>query len=174
MMTSSNGDIFRVTGHLCGEFTGPRWIARTKASDAELWCFVWSASESTVRKLSWCWRFETLSCPLWRQCNVLALERHPYLSYLVATPRWNRVEWLGIGCQCLSNNALTALSHAMKIHSNTTTNYVIYHPINHSTYCKMIISSLTVSLSINCMYVALKWSTKRRYVINIWYRPTRK
>ena len=26
MMTSSNGNIFRVTGHLCGEFTGPRWI----------------------------------------------------------------------------------------------------------------------------------------------------
>ena len=45
MMTSSNGNIFRVTGHLCGEFTGPRWIPRTKASDAELWCFLWSASE---------------------------------------------------------------------------------------------------------------------------------
>ena len=45
MMTSSNGNIFRVTGHLCGEFTGPRWIPHTKASDAELWCFVWSASE---------------------------------------------------------------------------------------------------------------------------------
>ena len=44
MMTSSNGDIFRVTGHLCGEFTGPRWIPRTKVSDAELWCFLWSAS----------------------------------------------------------------------------------------------------------------------------------
>ena len=25
MMTSSNGNIFRVTGHLCGEFTGPRY-----------------------------------------------------------------------------------------------------------------------------------------------------
>ena len=25
-MTSSNGNIFRVTGHLCGEFAGPRWI----------------------------------------------------------------------------------------------------------------------------------------------------
>ena len=37
MMTSSNGNIFRVTGHLCGEFTGPRWIPHTKASDAELW-----------------------------------------------------------------------------------------------------------------------------------------
>ena len=30
MMTSSNGNIFRVTGHLCGEFTGHRWIPRTK------------------------------------------------------------------------------------------------------------------------------------------------
>ena len=37
MMRSSNGNIFRVTGHLCGEFTCPRWIPRTKASDAELW-----------------------------------------------------------------------------------------------------------------------------------------
>ena len=27
---------FRVTGSLCGEFTGPRWIPLTKASDAEV------------------------------------------------------------------------------------------------------------------------------------------
>ena len=39
MMTSSNGNIFRVTGHLCGKFLGHRWIPRTKASDAELWVF---------------------------------------------------------------------------------------------------------------------------------------
>ena len=45
MMTSLNGNIFRVTGHLCGEFTGHRWIPSTKASDAELWCFLWSASD---------------------------------------------------------------------------------------------------------------------------------
>ena len=43
MMTSSNGNSFRVTALLCGEFTGYRWIPRTKASDAELWCFLWSA-----------------------------------------------------------------------------------------------------------------------------------
>ena len=48
-MTSSNGNIFRVTGHLCGELTGDRWIPHAKASDAELWCFLWSA--------------------LWRHCN---------------------------------------------------------------------------------------------------------
>ena len=36
VMTSSNGNIFRVTGHLWGESTGPRWIPITKASDAAL------------------------------------------------------------------------------------------------------------------------------------------
>ena len=36
MMTSWNGYIFRVTGILCGEFTGHRWIPLAKASDAEL------------------------------------------------------------------------------------------------------------------------------------------
>ena len=41
MMTSSNGNIFRITGHLYGEFTGPRWIPLTKASDADPWCFLW-------------------------------------------------------------------------------------------------------------------------------------
>ena len=40
MMTSSNGNIFRVTGLSCGEFTGHRWIPHTKASDAELWYFL--------------------------------------------------------------------------------------------------------------------------------------
>ena len=48
MMTSSNGIVFRVTGHLCGEFTGHRWIPRTKANDAELWYFLWTALEYTV------------------------------------------------------------------------------------------------------------------------------
>ena len=42
MMTSSNGNIFCITGPLCGEITGHRWIPCTKASDAELWCFLWS------------------------------------------------------------------------------------------------------------------------------------
>ena len=37
MMTSTNGNIFRITGPLCGEFTGHRWIPRTKDSDTELW-----------------------------------------------------------------------------------------------------------------------------------------
>ena len=40
MMTSSNGN---VADPLCGKFIGHWWIPLTKASDAQLWCFLWSA-----------------------------------------------------------------------------------------------------------------------------------
>ena len=69
MMTSSNGNIFRVTGHLCGEFAGPRWIPRTKASDAELCCFFDLRLNKRLSKQSWGWWFETRSRPLWRHRN---------------------------------------------------------------------------------------------------------
>ena len=46
MMTSSNENIFPVTGPLCGEFTGDRRIPLTKDSDAE---FPWSPPEQTVQ-----------------------------------------------------------------------------------------------------------------------------
>ena len=49
-MTSSNGNIFRSTGPLREESTGDRWILLTKASDAELWCVLWSATEQTVEQ----------------------------------------------------------------------------------------------------------------------------
>ena len=73
MMMSSNGDIFRVTGPLCGEFTGhpvTGEFPHTKASDAELRCFLWSAPEyKRLSKQSWGWWFEKLLCSIWRQDN---------------------------------------------------------------------------------------------------------
>ena len=71
MMTSSNRNILRVTGHLCGEFTGHRWIPRTKASDAELWCLFDLRLNEWLSKQSWSWWFEMPSHTLWRQSNVL-------------------------------------------------------------------------------------------------------
>ena len=53
MMTSSNGNIFRVTGHLCREFTDTRWFPRTWASDAELWYFLWCARFSKRFSKQW-------------------------------------------------------------------------------------------------------------------------
>ena len=48
IMTSSDGNNFRVTGPFCWEFTGHRWIPRTKASDAELWCFPFASINGSV------------------------------------------------------------------------------------------------------------------------------
>ena len=70
MMTSSNENIFRVTGPLRGEFTGHRWIPFTKASDAELWCFFYLRLNERLRKQSRDWWFETPLRSLWRHCNV--------------------------------------------------------------------------------------------------------
>ena len=71
MITSSNENIFRGTGPLCGEFTGLWWIPSTKASDAELWCFLDLHLIERLSKHSRGWWFETLSRPLWRHCNDL-------------------------------------------------------------------------------------------------------
>ena len=65
MMTSSNGNIFRVTGHLCGECTGPWWIPAQRPVTRS---FVVSF-DKRLSKQSCRWWFETLSRPLWRQYN---------------------------------------------------------------------------------------------------------
>ena len=59
MMTSSNGSIFRVTGHLCGEFTGefPSQRPVTRSFDV----FFDLRLNKRLSKQSWGWWFETLS-----------------------------------------------------------------------------------------------------------------
>ena len=52
MMTSSNGNILRVTGPLWGESIGHQWIPLTKTTDAELWFFficAWFNSQANSR-----------------------------------------------------------------------------------------------------------------------------
>ena len=67
MTTSSNGNIFRVTGTLGGEFTVHRWIPRTKASEPDLWCFFDLPLKKRLKSLGW-W-FETPWRPLCRHRN---------------------------------------------------------------------------------------------------------
>ena len=62
MVTSSNGNICRITGHLWGEFTGNRWIPLTKACDE---AFDLRLDQHLSRR-RW---FEMPSRALWRHCN---------------------------------------------------------------------------------------------------------
>ena len=69
MMTSSNGNIFRVTGSWCGEFTGHRRIPLTKNSGAELCCSFDLRLNKRLSKQPCGWWSETPSPSLWRHCN---------------------------------------------------------------------------------------------------------
>ena len=73
MMTSSNGNIFRVTGPLCGESIGYRWISLTKTSDARSFDVFFDVRPNKLLSKQWkCRRFETPWRSLWRRCNVHA------------------------------------------------------------------------------------------------------
>ena len=75
-MTSSNGNIFRATGHLCGEFTGHRWIPRTKPVTRSFDVFFHLRLNKRLSKQSWARWFETPSCSFWRHCNELDTKEH--------------------------------------------------------------------------------------------------
>ena len=81
MMTSSNGNVFRVTGHLCGEFTDPGEIPAQGPVTRSFDVFFDLRLNKWFRKQSWCWWFETTSRPLWRHCNVTIVRMHIFMVH---------------------------------------------------------------------------------------------
>ena len=71
MMTSSNGNIFRVTGHFCGEFTGPGEFPTQRPVTRSFDVYFDLRPNKRLSKQSLGWWFETLSPPLWRHRNAL-------------------------------------------------------------------------------------------------------
>ena len=69
MMTSSNGNIFRLTGRLCGEFTGPGEFSAQRPVTRSFDVFFDLRLNKRLSKQPWGWWFETPSWSLWRQCN---------------------------------------------------------------------------------------------------------
>ena len=70
MMTSSNGNIFRVTGPLCGDFTGPGEFPTQRPVTRSFDVFFDLRLNKRLSKHSWGWWFEKLSYSLWRHHNV--------------------------------------------------------------------------------------------------------
>ena len=70
MMTSSNRNIFRVTGSLCGKVTGHPWIPLQKRATRRFDVFFDLRLIKRLSKRSWGWWFETPLRPLWRQCDA--------------------------------------------------------------------------------------------------------
>ena len=74
-MTSSNGNIFHVTGQLCGEFTDLRPV--TRSFDV----FFYLRLNKRFSKQWWGWWIETSSRPLWRHCNDLHNQSQQNAAY---------------------------------------------------------------------------------------------
>ena len=73
MMTSTNGNIFRVTGHLYGEFTGPGEFPAKRPVTGSFDVIFDLSLNKRLSKQSWGWWFETQSRLLWRHCNESGL-----------------------------------------------------------------------------------------------------
>ena len=84
MVTSSNGSIFHVTGPLCREFTGHRWIPLTKTNVAELRSFFDLRQNKRLGKQSRRRLFETPSRSSWRHCNGVRLGQGTYDRRLIS------------------------------------------------------------------------------------------
>ena len=70
MMTSSNGNIFRVTGPLCGEFTGPGEFPAQRPVTRSFDVFFDLRLNQRLSKQPRGWWFETPAWSLWRHRNV--------------------------------------------------------------------------------------------------------
>ena len=69
MMTSPNGNIFSVTGPLCGEFTGPGEFPAQRPVRRSFDVFFHLRLNKRLSKQPRGWWFETPPWSLWRQCN---------------------------------------------------------------------------------------------------------
>ena len=69
MMTSSNGNIFRITGPLCGEYTGPGDFPTQRPVTRSFGVFFDLRLNKRLSKQPWGWWFETPSWSLSSHCN---------------------------------------------------------------------------------------------------------
>ena len=145
MMTSSNGNIFRITGPLGGEFISHLWIPLTKASDMELRWFLWCAWMNcwdTAEQPRHRW-LEMPSCSLWYHCNVP--NRH----------------WFG-GFSYLRNTAVFMHMHCwnfIDIPFYRCSHYNLYYP----GYPQSALHSLSWGWAMGCLLELKFWSMLYHY-----------
>ena len=90
MMTSSNGNIFRETGPLCGEFTGPGEFSTQRPVTRSFDLYFDLRRNKRLSKQSWGWWFETLSWSFWRHHNDRASNKE------IVSMSWRLQDWIAL------------------------------------------------------------------------------
>ena len=143
MMTSSNGHIFRVTGSLCGEFTGHRIFSSQRPVTRCFDVFIDLCLNKRLSRQLWGWWCETPPCSLWRHCNVWGLVETIMVVISISYHESNKDRYItyiyhaqkhatSMGCVYQLKYTTTGWGNALKkigfipIHSNILIHYKNY------------------------------------------------
>ena len=169
MMTSSNGNILRVTGPLCGEFTGPGEFPAQRPVTRSFDVYFDLRLNKRLSKQSWGWWFETLSRSLWRHRNVM---RFRWISYMATAP-W--VRFLPIDEQGSHQRRYIQCGAAItrSIFSKIITKYPIARLSGRGMGCLLC---HLYSGSVTAVMCAIYWTALLRYstvcnILSYWLRP---
>ena len=102
-MTSSNGNIFRVTGPLCGEFTGSGEFPTQRPVTRSFDVFFDLRLNKRLSKQWRGWWFETPSFPLWRHRNNIPPNLWYKLHLSWQWTCWSLICSWSIACRLCSN-----------------------------------------------------------------------
>ena len=179
-MTSSNGNIFRVTGHWCGIYTGPGEFPAQRPVTRSFDVFFDLRLNKRLSKQSWGWWFETKSRPLWRQCNVYDFTGKPtrcFFGTLKLVNPWfkiikSRVESVfshafdkdDLVSTKYKNTLYIPFSSLLKIHHSENAFGLICHPIELWVICigcYVLWKAKNVSL-LEKMILVNTWSTNEQ------------
>ena len=161
MMTSSNGNIFRVTGPLCGEFTGPGEFPTQRPVTRSFDVFSDLRLNERLSKQPWGWGFETPSWSLWRQCNASSMLRCVIIRRTTSTSE----EWL-VSFFLLCRAVIISLSFGQywqgSLLCHRVTHIVSYanNCFRNTTLCYIFLYAVYICMLILCpccINVDLEW-----------------
>ena len=160
MMTSSNGNIFRVTGPLCGKFTGPGEFPAKRPVTRSFDVFFDLRLNERLSKQPWGWWFETPPWSLWRHRNDFE-KTQLYLINLTIKCRicvFNRLSVL-VYYTNVSIRFHTQIIHWISIYRKVSFLVVAYSVIDFSPAEYNISHFDYTDLSSNPFHIISSWST---------------
>ena len=145
MITSSNGNIFRVTGPLCGEFTGPGEFPTQRLVTRSFDVFFNLRLNKRLSKQPWGWWFETPSWSSWRQCNAALGNQLLWVNpvYLVVSSWYVIVKdsvWPGVNIYVARNRLLENSPGPYQEKLGISNEK---HPCKHNIRMQLLIRALT-------------------------------
>ena len=166
MMTSSNGNIFRVTGPLCGEFTGPGEFTAQRPVTRGFDVFFDMRPNKRLRKQPWGWWLETPFWSLWRQCNAIDTysANHNLGDVFIGCTWYNTFCWFVLRSVGWQEIRTPYTSKASEVRRHVAISRISCEKQNPSIYdytfkeCILVLLHMPISCCVSFMDLHILWS----------------